>query len=196
MNIVITGGPGSGKTTLINYLKRKGYTTHSELAIELIDEMIDEWGLEKFKAWKQENLLTFQSMILERQLNQESNLSSTSLRFFDRGHLDPLAYLNAFQKNALMNRYFHDYQNQTRSGALTTYHLVFHCDSLSDFNPRYASGRTESADESNLLGCKLKQIYQDFGFQVISLKNHSIEERIDHIFQTIQGDSVKQLVCR
>ena len=36
--IVITGGPGSGKTTLINHIEQLGYPTMHEVSREIINE--------------------------------------------------------------------------------------------------------------------------------------------------------------
>lgn len=184
-NIVITGGPGSGKSTLINRLDKQGFEVCREQAINLIDEMINEWGIHKFVEWKLDNQLIFNSMILERQLAIESNLENRSFCFFDRGHLDPLAYLNKFQRSTLIEKYFDTYHLQTREGALKTYHYIFCCEPLDHFNERYETGRTENEQDSHAIGKQLKEVYESFGFQVTHLPNDSIENRLSVIFQTI-----------
>lgn len=42
--VVITGGPGSGKTTLINHLHHRGYDTSPEAARAIIEEQIERGG--------------------------------------------------------------------------------------------------------------------------------------------------------
>ena len=42
--VVITGGPGAGKTTLINHLHHRGYDTSPEAARAIIEEQIERGG--------------------------------------------------------------------------------------------------------------------------------------------------------
>ena len=68
---VITGGPGTGKTLLINMLAKLGYATVSEAAREIIDH-----GLAKGQTLQQirGNEQEWQSKILAHILKTESNL--------------------------------------------------------------------------------------------------------------------------
>ena len=46
MRVVVTGGPGSGKTTLVEALGRRGYATVPEAAIQVIEAKNAELGVE------------------------------------------------------------------------------------------------------------------------------------------------------
>jgi predicted ATPase len=193
-NIVITGGPGSGKSSLINRLDKHDYQVCREQAITLIDEMIKEWGIHKFIDWKRDNQLVFNSMILERQLAIESNLENRSICFYDRGHLDPLAYLNKFQRSTLIEKYFDAYELQKMQGSITPYHQIFYCEPLDHYDERYETGRTENEQDAHMIGRQLREVYESFEFQVIKLPSDSVENRLAMIFQAMPSQqSVKSV---
>ena len=58
-NIVITGAPGTGKTSIINELKKKKYNCYDEVSRKIISDQIDSNG--DILPWK--NLLKFSEKI-------------------------------------------------------------------------------------------------------------------------------------
>ena len=88
--IVITGGPCSGKTTIIQALAEAGHTTVPEAATELIEDP----ALENLRA----DPLEFQLQVLRRQLENEKRederAESQSIIFLDRGIGDGFGYLS------------------------------------------------------------------------------------------------------
>ena len=78
---VITGGPGSGKTTTVNQLNMLGYHTTIEHARHFIDtQMITGKTVEEIR----ENQKKFQGGILEMQIMQEACLKPDVFVFLDR----------------------------------------------------------------------------------------------------------------
>jgi predicted ATPase len=65
---VISGGPGTGKTTLIKLLEARGYATIPEMARHCIDEQL---ALGKTMQDIGQNQLAFQQEIVEHQLTAE-----------------------------------------------------------------------------------------------------------------------------
>lgn len=88
--IVITGGPCSGKTTIIQALAEDGHTTVPEAATELIEDP----ALENLRA----DPLEFQLQVLRRQLENEKRAGERaepqSVIFLDRGIGDGFGYLS------------------------------------------------------------------------------------------------------
>lgn len=86
---VITGGPCSGKTTLILELERRGYPVVHESAREHIDEL-------KAKGRTDEEIrgdpASLQHEILLRKLDRERAVPPDQKTFFDRGIPDTVAY--------------------------------------------------------------------------------------------------------
>lgn len=86
---VITGGPCSGKTTVVNMLSELGYKTTVEDARYYIDmQLADGKTVEQIRKNQRE----FQLKVLEIQIAQERSLSPEDLVFLDRAIPDALAY--------------------------------------------------------------------------------------------------------
>lgn len=86
---IITGGPGVGKTTLLDELQRRGYNCVREVAREIIREQMAvggcalPWGDElEYTAW----------MVKRSVADYKSALRTGQLCFFDRGIPDALGY--------------------------------------------------------------------------------------------------------
>ncbi len=107
MRIVITGGPGSGKTTLIEKLRKLRYPIVNESAQIVMDVMSSFLGSVQLQAkWRKDankaQTAWFQSEILKVSLAQERVIQklkktktaskANELIFFDRGVHDALAY--------------------------------------------------------------------------------------------------------
>ena len=100
--IVITGGPGAGKTSLIDELCTKGYRTHAEYSRSLIQKAQSEGTLNYFLSHPQE----FSEALFEGRKHQYHNIP-TNLEvhdspyvFFDRGIHDIYAYLKAINQHS------------------------------------------------------------------------------------------------
>ena len=86
---VITGGPGCGKTTMVNLLRERGYTTTIEHARHfLYTQRIKGRTVEEVRK----NQLEFQLGVLNMQIEQEAALSPEQIVFLDRALPDSLAY--------------------------------------------------------------------------------------------------------
>ena len=86
---VITGGPSTGKTTVINKLQEQGYKTTIEHARHYIDTMRSEGQtVEEIRANKRK----FQLGVLDMQIEQEASLNSDDIVFLDRAIPDAMAY--------------------------------------------------------------------------------------------------------
>jgi predicted ATPase len=90
---VITGGPSSGKSTVIRLLKDQGYQTTIELARHYIDlQRMNGRSTEEIRA----NQRQFQHKVLNLQIELERKLNPQELVFLDRGLPDELAYYKYF----------------------------------------------------------------------------------------------------
>ena len=86
---VITGGPSSGKSTVIRLLKDMGYQTTVELARHYIDlQRMNGRSTEEIRS----NQRQFQHKVLNLQIDLERRLDPLELVFLDRGLPNELAY--------------------------------------------------------------------------------------------------------
>lgn len=86
---VITGGPCTGKTTMVELLEKRGYKTTIEHARHYIDtQKIKGETVEEIRANKER----FQLEVLKMQIEEESTLDPNEIVFLDRALPDALAY--------------------------------------------------------------------------------------------------------
>ena len=81
--IVITGGPGSGKTTLVNAMGELGYPIHQERARELIRGA--DRGLHKSSPWL--NHKEFADKVFEARMKDFEQAEFGSFNFTTEGCL-------------------------------------------------------------------------------------------------------------
>ena len=90
---VITGGPSSGKTTVVQSLQDLGYKTSIEAARHYIDlQRMNGKSTEEVR----DNQRSFQHKVLNLQIKIEKRLDPTQLVFLDRALPDELAYYKHF----------------------------------------------------------------------------------------------------
>jgi len=90
--IVITGGPGTGKSTIIDTLIEKGYACYPEISREVTLEA-KKRGIEQLFLTEP---LLFSQMLLDGRLKQYHNAHQEANHpvFIDRGIPDILAYMD------------------------------------------------------------------------------------------------------
>lgn len=172
--VVVTGGPFSGKTTLVRALAGHGHRTVPEAAIDVIDRLNVEMGVEGQRAWRSARPLEFQRMIFDLQLERERPLGRGSgLVFLDRGIADGIAYLMSagveppgeFRDEALASRYAHAFVLETLEG----------------FEKRGSSGRMSDREGSVRIGRLLARVYADLGVPVTHVGSSTLEERVETV---------------
>ena len=173
--VVITGGPCSGKTTIIEHLSKQGFQVVTECAIEVIEELNKDMGIEGQKKWRKENLVELQRILVAKQIEKESKIKAgkAEVVFFDRGMYNGLAYLRLMKKPV-----------ETELLAIIkgyTYDMVFALETLSNFQPRAETGRTSDREKSIAIGRLLEEVYKENGIEVVFVKEMSVEERVSFI---------------
>lgn len=92
IKIVITGGPGTGKTSIINELLHRDYVCLEEISRQVTLEA-QQSGIEQLFLTEP---LLFSDMLLEGRKKQfiKANSSEEALLFLDRGIPDVVAYMD------------------------------------------------------------------------------------------------------
>jgi predicted ATPase len=87
--VIISGGPGFGKTSIIDELEKRNYNVMHEVSRSIIKEQLESGG--DILPWK--NLTTFSRMLFERRVKQFQEAAENKWVFFDRGIPDIVAYM-------------------------------------------------------------------------------------------------------
>lgn len=176
---VITGGPSSGKTTLIDRLHLMGYKTVPESTRIIIDEGIAEGkSLDEIRK----DRVVFQRVVFARKEAIEETLPQSVLTFLDRGSLgDTLAYLS-LSLGQQEPDFSVDFPGKDiiLKTPKRRYQGVFLLDPL-PFEADYA--RTEDEETARRIHQLLRDIYSGLGYEPIVVPVMSVEERISFILE-------------
>tara|TARA_B110000114_G_scaffold131495_1_gene137688 strand:+ start:57 stop:605 length:549 start_codon:yes stop_codon:yes gene_type:complete len=175
--ILITGGPGTGKTALINKLISKGYTCFEEKSRE-ITLSYKKKGIDQLFLSKP---LLFSELLLDSRINQylESKKTKVDHVFFDRGIPDVLAYLG-FKKIKYDEKFLNackDYE----------YDIVF---ILRPWEEIFINDkeRYENFQELVEIDKCIYKTYTKLNYKVIEIPKTSINNRMDFILQFINNN--------
>ncbi len=174
--IVITGGPGSGKTSLIDHLKSLGHDVLPEISREIILQAQQE-GIEQLFL---EQPLLFSERLLEGRLQQfmQGEGFTNKPLFYDRGIPDVPAYMHYlgtpypthFDTTCKIHRYDAVF-------LLPPWEAIYEQD-----NERY-----ESYEQAEKLFHYLHKAYEGYGYTVDHVPTGSLEYRSEHILHKLEG---------
>ena len=168
---VITGGPSTGKTTVINLLTERGYKTTIEHARHYIDTMKEEVRtVEEIRANKRK----FQLGVLDMQIEQEAELSPSETVFLDRAIPDAMAYYRFLKLE--YDKILLDAMKEV------AYKKIFILDRLPFVND-YA--RTEDEQAQKLIHQLIIEVYQSLEFPVVFVPVISPDERVEFILKNL-----------
>ncbi|SHH69899.1 AAA family ATPase [Winogradskyella jejuensis] len=172
--IAITGGPGTGKTSIINALLEKDYLCYEEISRQLTLQARED-GIEQL--FLTEPLLFSQKLLEGRteQYNKASN-ETAEVVFLDRGIPDVLAYMD-FIGDEYPEYFVESCKNHTYDSIfiLPPWESIFTPD----------SERYESFEESQIIHEHLSKTYTRFGYDLLEVPFGTVEERVNFILQTL-----------
>ncbi len=172
--IVITGGPGTGKSSIIHKLEENGekclHEISRQVTLEAQKQGIDQLFLEK--------PLLFSEKLLEGRLDQylEAERYQSHHIFLDRGLPDVVAYMDYFDTN------YPEVFNTTCERH--RYEQIF---ILPPWKEIYTSDneRYESYTESLKISSYLYSTYRRYGYDPIEVPKLSVEDRTSFILDKI-----------
>ncbi|MDY0779252.1 ATP-binding protein [Tenacibaculum sp. IB213877] len=172
--IVFIGGPGTGKSTILNELMGNGHTCMPEISREITLQAKKD-GIEQLFLT---DPLLFSQKILEGREQQyiQSNDFNTDVVFFDRGIPSVHAYLRYFKTE--FPAVFLEKSKQYK------YTKVFQFlpwkDIYTSDNERY-----ETYEESVIISKFLHDAYTELGYHIIEVPFGTIKERYDFILNSL-----------
>lgn len=172
--IVITGGPSTGKTTVINKIDALGYTCLHEISRDVTLAAREEGITQLFLT----NPLLFSDKLLEGRIKQYHSASALDkdIVFLDRGVPDVVAYLNG------TDIAYGDNYNQACTN--TKYDVVFIFPPWEEIHSN-DNERYEDFEEAKRLHNLLDKTYRDFGYTPIIVPTGTVEERTNFILKTL-----------
>ena len=175
--IVLIGGPGTGKTTVLNALKEKGFFCFDEVS-RAVTLKAQEKGIEQLFLTEP---LLFSKMLLEGREEQyiEADKSDEKIVFFDRGIPDVYAYLNYFKTD--FPPIFIEKSKEY------IYDVIFHFSPWEEIhltdNERY-----ETFEEATKIDAFLTKAYQELGYKLINIPFGTVDERTNFIINSLACD--------
>ena len=172
--IVIIGGPGTGKTTIIDGLTAKGHCCYPEISREVTLEAKKQ-GIEQLFL---ENPLLFSELLLEGRKKQYKNALEEphEVVFLDRGIPDVLAYMHYIGDS--YPAFFHEACEE---------HIYTKIFILPPWEEIYISddARYENYEQAKLIYSHLTETYEKYGYQLIEVPKDTVEKRIDFILESL-----------
>ncbi|MDO6803376.1 ATP-binding protein [Wenyingzhuangia sp. 1_MG-2023] len=170
LKIVLTGAPGTGKSTIINLLLSKGFFCMEEISREIIKKAEKEGKKNLFLS----DPILFSDAILNKRIEQfeKCNTQNTSICFFDRGIPDVTAYLNHV-KTPYPEEYHKVLQKHT-------YDVIFIFPPWKEIYTN-DSERFESYEEAIKIDKSIVKEYQDKHPKIINVPIGTPQERLAFI---------------
>lgn len=172
---IITGAPGTGKSSLLQELKKKGFCCFSEVSRNIIKEQQSTNG--SLFPWK--NLSGFAEECFFRMTIQlvQANLG---INFYDRAIPDIVAYLksenlkvpNSYSKNI--------YKYNT---------VVFYLPLWKEIYKNDAQ-RPESFYTAKKLDKYLRDTYTDFGFTLLEIPKTTVNKRVAFVKHFLEKNTI------
>ncbi|WP_340074860.1 ATP-binding protein [Leptobacterium sp. I13] len=172
--IVITGGPSTGKTTVIEALQKKGYICMPEISRQITLDARQQGVDQLFLS----DPLLFSQKIIEGRTEQffKAGTFRQEIVFLDRGLPDALAYM--------------EYANNTYPDAfikICANHIYDAVFLLPPWKAIYTSDneRYENFEQAVIIHDHLEDTYKRFGYKLIYVPTGTIDLRIQFILDTI-----------
>lgn len=184
---ILTGTPGSGKTTLLHRLKERGYYVVEEAATDIIHS---EQSLGIPEPWTDP---AFIIKILELQIQREkmANESTYDIQIFDRSPICTYA-LCKFLDYPIPQILHQEIMRMQNANVYET--DVFFIDNLGYV--QLTSARKISFQTALEFEQLHKDIYHQFGYNLIHIFPMQIKKRADHIINTLLSITKSRLFGR
>lgn len=172
--IVLIGGPGTGKTTILNELNNQGYSCKQEISRQ-VTKMARKNGIEQLFL---KDPLLFSKLLLEGRVQQfkDALKLKNEFVFFDRGIPDVHAYMNYLGID-----YPDIYEIKSKK---YVYDIVF---LMPPWQKIYItdSERYENFEQSLAIHNHLKNTYEAIGYDVVEVPFGDVKERVKFILNNL-----------
>ncbi len=171
--VIITGGPGFGKTSIIEELESRNYSCKHEVSRTIIKEQLAAGG--DILPWK--NLSNFSELLMQNRIKQFEEAHPKEFTFFDRGLPDIIAYMQKDELNIPIS-----YNKKVKECFYFTTVFI-----VPPWKEIYKNDdeRKEDYETACMLNKVIIDTYQNFGYNTVTLPKFSVKERADLILKQI-----------
>jgi predicted ATPase len=171
---VITGGPGSGKSALIEALKQAGYATSVEAGRGIIQDQVVIGG--SALPWSDPTLFA-ETMLCWEMRSYHIARDERGPVFFDRGVPDVLGYLTLMRLPVpeYMRRAADIFRYNRRAFVAPPWAEIFQQD----------RERKQNFDEAKRTHHAMVATYTDLGYQLVEIPRASVEARVRFILHHV-----------
>jgi predicted ATPase len=177
IRVAVTGGPGAGKTSLLEGLELRGYAILAEVAREIIADR------KARRLSPRPSPIEFANAIAQRDVEQyEATRMGAKLIFFDRSLLDSLGMLARLDQlaDADKQRLLAHYPYHSTAFILPPWREIYRTD----------SERDQSYEEAVHVYQAIREWYVQCGYQLIDVPQGTVDERCAFVLRTLQmGDA-------
>lgn len=171
---ILTGPPGSGKTSILAELSKRGFPIVDEPARQVLEQQrrIDGEGV------YDKNPFLFKELMLSRMLYDYESAPRHGLVFFDRGLPDLIAYSKCFNL---------DTGSELKASHIYRYNsTVFFAPAWEQIYINDAERRL-TFDAAQVFENDLRQVYAELGYKLIDIPLLSVCERVSFLQNIIHG---------
>jgi len=170
LRFLFTGGPGAGKTTILELLAQRGYTCVPEVAREIIQKRMRQGLSPRPKP------IEFAREILEEDLRQYDTVNIEGPVFFDRGTPDALGMIyeaGSSLTHVQIIRHLYERPYNPTAFFFPYWEEIFKTDSERDQSPEQALS----------IAASIRNWYHSVGFTIVEVPRASPEERVTFILK-------------
>ncbi len=174
---VLTGGPGSGKTTLIDALAARGHACSTEAGRSVIQDQVKTGG--RALPWADRQLFAEQMLAHELESYRLAQ-QQPGVVFFDRGIPDVAGYLrlSGLPVSDDVAKAAREFRYNACVFIAPPWREIF----------RQDTERKQDFAEAVRTYDMMAAIYADYGYELLELPKASVEERADFVLDVVAAE--------
>lgn len=171
--VVLTGGPGSGKTSVIEFLNNLGYPSAPEVGRKVIQRQVRSQG----NALPWQDKTAFRDEMVIEEINNYESFEHIITTFYDRSIIDSYGYsqLESIPISDLLLTKCHELNYHRNVFIFPPWEFIYE----NDFE------RKQDFNEAIATYHHMLNAYKKFGYELIKVPKLSVKERAEFIINNL-----------